>query len=195
MGLNTPGSRVWISDSHNPKRKLRYTLEILEAETPSGPELVGINTMHPNKLALEALQQGVIEPLSGFSQYQTEVKYGENSRIDILLDYADAPQCYVEVKNVHLLRQAGLHEFPDCKTARGAKHLRELGQMVRSGHRACMLYMIQRWDGEQFSLARDLDADYAKAFDDALSVGVEAYAVRCQISPSEIIPAQQIEIV
>ena len=177
MGLNQPGIRAWISDSGNPKRKLRHTLELLEVQAPAGPVLVGLNTMHPNKLAEEAILADRIPELSGYDSLRREVRYGENSRIDILLENDNRPPCYVEIKNVHLVREKGLHEFPDCKTARGAKHLREMANMVEQGHRAVMLYVVQREDGDKFQLAEDLDPEYAAAFAQATECGVEALAI------------------
>ncbi len=197
LGLNKPGNRVWISDSGNPKRKLRHTLELMEVFSPTteGPVLVGINTNLPNKLAEEAILAGCIEQLNGYSSLRREVKYGENSRIDILLEEDGRPPCYVEIKNVHLVRHAGLHEFPDCKTARGAKHLREMANMVKSGARAVMFYVIQREDGDRFSFADDLDPDYSKAFEDAANAGVEAIAIRCDISTEDITARHMVPIV
>ncbi len=115
-----------------------------------------------------------------------EVKYGVNSRIDILLETNDLSRCYVEIKNVHLMRQPGLAEFPDSVTTRGAKHLRELSDMVAQGHRAVMVYLIQRGDAETFSLARDIDRAYCQAFDEAMGAGVEALAYCCDLTPGEI---------
>lgn len=181
-GLTDPGNRVWISDSQNPKRKLRYSLELIEA----GSEIVGINTSHPNKLAAEALQAGIIPELSGFDTLTPEVKYGVNSRIDILLKKEGHPDVYVEVKNVHFSRTPGLHEFPDSVTARGAKHLAELSCEVARGNRAAMLYIIQRNDGDRMRLAEDLDPNYVKAFRLAISAGIEAYAIACNVSPTSI---------
>ena len=122
LGLKEPGSRVWLSISDNPKRKLKYSWEIMEADGA----LVGINTAHPNGLVEEALRAGKIPQLDGFSSLRREVKYGKNSRIDILLEAEGGAKTYVEVKNVHLMRDAGLAEFPDSVTARGAKHLAEM---------------------------------------------------------------------
>ncbi len=139
MGLNTPGNRVWISDSGNPKRKLRHTLELVEAQAPAGLVMVGMNTMLPNRLAEEAIVAGRIPELAGYETLRREVRYGENSRIDLLLESEGLPPCYVEVKNVHLVRREGLFEFPDCKTARGAKHLagtRQCGRERRAGRNA-----------------------------------------------------------
>ena len=195
MGLNVPGYRCWISDSGNPKRKLRHTLELVEAVGPSGPTLVGINTGWPNKLAEEAIGNGIVPELTGYETLRREVKYGENSRVDILLQDDNRPDCYVEVKNVHLVREGRVHEFPDCKTARGAKHLRELAAEVAKGNRAVMLYIIQREDGDTFSLARALDPAYAQAFEQARLAGVEAYAIRCQISTGRITATTPIPVV
>ncbi len=194
-GLTTPGIRAWISDSQNPKRKLRHTLELVEIEGFDGPVMVGTNTNLPNKLAEEAISSGKIEPLNGYSDRHREVKYGKNSRIDILLEKQGRRKCYVEVKNVHFVRQPELHEFPDCVTARGAKHLEELGDMVEQGHRAVMLYVIQRMDGSKFKLASDIDTAYAKAYTRAMERGVEAIAMRCRISQEAIEPCDLIPIV
>ncbi|MAB69428.1 MAG: DNA/RNA nuclease SfsA, partial [Oceanicaulis sp.] len=122
MGLKEPGSRCWLSHADDPRRKLKYTLEVLEADGA----LVGINTHRPNALAEEAIREGRIPSLSGYGSLRREVRYGVNSRIDLLLESEDRPACYVEVKNCHLMRTPGLAEFPDSVTTRGAKHLGEL---------------------------------------------------------------------
>ncbi|XYK80412.1 MAG: DNA/RNA nuclease SfsA [Labrenzia sp.] len=177
LGLKEPGSRVWLSPSDNPKRKLKYSWEVIEADGA----LVGINTAHPNKLVEEALVAGRIQGLTGFETLRREVKYGKNSRIDILLEQADGSKIYVEVKNVHLMRESGLAEFPDSVTARGAKHLVELGDMVAEGHRAAMVFLVQRPDCDRLSLASDIDPNYAAAFKTAKGAGVEAYAIGCDV--------------
>ena len=189
-GLDMPGIPAWISDSHNPGRKLRHTLELVDL----GSNLVGVNTNLPNRIAEEAILAGNVQPLAGYQELKREVPYGANSRIDLLLRSADRPDAYVEVKNVHFLRTAGVHEFPDCVTARGAKHLRELANMAQSGARAVMLYVIQREDGDVFRLADDIDPHYASAFAHAHSNGVEAYALRCKITTRSIVGDRLIEI-
>jgi sugar fermentation stimulation protein A len=186
LGLTSPGARVWLSTSDTPTRKYPHTWEMVEADLGAGPSLVGINTGHPNRLVAEAIAARRIMPLSGYSSLRREVKYGEASRIDILLVDARKGHCYVEVKNVHLMRTAGVAEFPDCVTARGVKHLRELSRMVAEGHRAVMLFLIQRTDAKRFALARDLDPVYAEAFGLAVAAGVEAMAFACRMSPEEI---------
>ncbi len=194
-GLNTPGFRVWLSISGAKSRKLPHTLELVEAMLDGRPALTGINTMRPNALIEEAIRNGVIAELSGYETLRREMKYGEASRIDMLLTGAAKPNCYVEVKNVHLVRQAGLAEFPDCVTARGAKHLRELSATVAAGHRAVMVYCVQRGDAERFRLAADIDPAYASAFALALRSGVEALCYVCDITVGEIMVRRGIAVV
>jgi sugar fermentation stimulation protein A len=187
MGLNAPGSKVWLSRSPNPKRRLPLTLEIIEAASDDGePTPVGINTGLPNGLVAEAITAGVIAELAGYEASRREVRYGENSRIDILLSSPSRPHAYVEVKNVHLTRKPGLAEFPDCVTERGAKHLRELSGVVREGGRAVMVFCVQRSDCAAFTLAADIDPGYAAAFRDADNAGVETLVYACHISNTEI---------
>lgn len=178
LGLKEPGSRVWLSQSDNPKRKLKYSWEIIEADGA----LVGINTAHPNMLVEEAIEAGRIKALSGYETLRREVKYGKNSRIDILLEDGNGKKTYVEVKNVHLMRQAGLAEFPDSVTARGAKHLAELADMVAEGHGAAMVFLVQRPDCDRLSLASDIDPAYASAFAAAREAGVNTYAIGCDVT-------------
>ncbi|GAB1582171.1 DNA/RNA nuclease SfsA [Phyllobacterium phragmitis] len=182
LGLNAPGSRVWLSVSEDPKRKYAHTLQIVEADGT----LVGINTGLPNRIAEEAILAGMLPSLAGYGGLKREQKYGRNSRIDILLSDSARPTAYVEVKNVHFMREPGLAEFPDTVTARGAKHLDELGDMVEAGHRGVMLFVIQRNDCSSFRLCQDLDPAYCSAFDRARQRGVEAYAIRCHITPEGI---------
>ena len=184
MGLTAPDSPIWLSHSPDPKRKYAFRLELVEADGT----LVGVNTGLPNRLTEEAIKNGLIGDLGDYPQLKREQKYGENSRIDLLLSGHRRPDTYVEVKNVHMRRHTGLAEFPDTVTARGAKHLDELGRMVEAGHRAIMVYLIQRSDCERFSLCDDLDPNYCAAFERARAIGVEAFAVRCQIRPDSITP-------
>ena len=195
LGLATPGSRVWLSESDSPTRKYRHTWEMIEADLGQGSHIVGINSGRPNGLVTEAIQAGLITELSGYSTLRREVKYGLNSRIDILLSGGpDKRDCYVEVKNVHLMRTSGLAEFPDSKTERGAKHLRELSSMVEQGHRAVMVFLVQRSDAQKFSVAADIDAAYAAAFQTAAASGVEMLCYTCRLSPMEIEVERRIEI-
>lgn len=187
MGLKTPGSRVWLSVSDNPKRKLKHTLELIETDGA----LVGINTNLPNRLAEEAIRGGVIPELSGFDSLRREVKYAERSRVDILLETGRQKQ-FVEVKNCHLMRCAGLAEFPDSVTTRGAKHLQDLAGEVAAGHRAAMLFIVQRTDCDAFATAADLDPAYHAGLQDAASAGVEVLVYDCHISTEEIMVRRKI---
>ena len=186
MGLKEPGLRVWLSTSDSSTRKYTHTWEMVEVDLGQGPGLVGINTGHPNKLMAEAVEAGRIKELTGYASLRREVKYGKNSRIDLLLEDPAKGLCYVEIKNVHMMRKAGFAEFPDSVTERGAKHLAEMSDMVREGHRAVMVYLIQRNDAKSLSLARDVDAGYGEAYDKAVKAGVEVIAVRCKLSTDAI---------
>lgn len=181
-GLKEPGSQVWLSESDNPKRKLKYSWELVLAEG----HLAGINTAHPNRIVEDTLRAGGIPELSGYTAIRREVKYGQNSRVDLLLERDNGESCYVEVKNVTLKRQKGLAEFPDAVTARGAKHLAELAEMARNGHRAVMFYLVQRQDCDRFTLAGDIDPAYKDAYLDAMAAGVEAICYDCAITTEDI---------
>jgi sugar fermentation stimulation protein A len=194
IGLAAPGARVWLSKSANAKRKLAYSWELIEVDFGTGAELVGINTGHPNLLVAEALEAAQIPELAGYTSIRREVKYGRNSRVDFLLAAEGRPPCYVEIKNVHLMRTAGLAEFPDCVTARGAKHLDELAAMAALGARAVMLFLIQIGSAQRFGLARDIDPAYATAFDRARTRGVEAFARRCRIDRAGIMLEERVAI-
>jgi sugar fermentation stimulation protein A len=187
LGLTAPGSIVWLSESDKPTRKYRFTWEMVEADLGHGPTLVGINTGHPNKLVAEALATRRIRQLAGYPGLRREVNYGRNSRIDLLLECARKGLCYVEIKNVHLSRRHGLAEFPDCETGRGVKHLSEMAAMVREGHRAVLVFLVQRNDARRFALARDIAPEFAAAFDAAMAAGVEAIALGCRLAPEEIV--------
>ena len=195
MGLVAPGSRVWVSISDSPTRKYKHTWEMVEADLGKGPKLVGINTGHPNKLVEEAIRAGKLLDCAAYETLRREQKYGVNSRIDIQLDDPKRGRAYVEVKNVHMSRKAGLAEFPDSVTERGTKHLGELAAMVAEGHRAVMVYLIQRADVTMLSLARDVDPNYGAAFDRAVAAGVEAVALRCKLAPGEIVVDKAVPIV
>lgn len=195
IGLAAPGARVWLSKSAKASRKLPYSWELVEVDFGAGPELIGINTAHPNLLVAEAIAAGAVPELVGYASTRREVKYGRNSRVDFLLEAPDRPPCYVEVKNVHLMRTPGLAEFPDSVTARGAKHLGELAAVSATGARAVMLFLIQIGSAARFALARDIDPTYGAAFDRARAAGVEAVAYRCVIERAAIALAGPVPIV
>jgi sugar fermentation stimulation protein A len=195
MGLMAPGARVWLSRSEDPKRKLPYAWELVEADFGAGPELVGVNTALPNRLVHAALAAGGIAECAGYPSLRREVKYGKNSRVDFHLDCPQRGPCFVEVKNVHLMRTPGLAEFPDCVTVRGARHMDELAEMVAGGARAVVLFLIQIGSATRFTPARDLDPGYAAALDRARAQGVEAIAYRCAVSQQGIAIADRVPVV
>jgi sugar fermentation stimulation protein A len=193
-GLATPGARIWLSKSDDPKRKLPYAWELVEADFGAGPELVGVNTAVPNRLVHAALAAGGIAECAGYAAVRREVKYGVNSRVDFVLDCPDRGPCYVEVKNVHLMRTPGLAEFPDSVTARGARHMEELGAMAAAGARAVVLFLIQIGSATRFAPARNIDPAYAAALADARARGVEALAYACTLTPEGIELGTRVEI-
>ena len=201
LGLNMPGLTVWLSKSPDPKRKLAHTLELVEADGG----LVGINTMHPNRLVAEALAADAIPELLGYTSHRREVKYGRNSRVDFLLEADGRPPCWLEINNVQpfynarlkpdhkvwlevkgvtLSRQDGLAEWPDCVSARGTKHLAELEAMVVGGDRAIVLFVVQRGGCTNFQIASDLDPAFARAWERALAAGVEMLVYECETTLS-----------
>jgi sugar fermentation stimulation protein A len=177
VGLDAPGTRVWVSRATNPARALSLTLELVEADG----SLVGINTIHPNRLVEEAIVAGSIPELQDYAVIRREVPYDERCRIDLLLQHDGRPDCFVEVKNVHLKRTAGA-EFPDAVTVRGAKHLGALARQVAAGARAVVVYVVQRTDCADFRIAADIDPVYGAGFRAALEAGVEAACYACEVS-------------
>ncbi|MGH1353686.1 MAG: DNA/RNA nuclease SfsA [Thalassovita sp.] len=182
MGLAEPGTRIWLEPNDDPKKKLKFGWRLVEH---ANGHFTGVDTSVPNRALKIALQDHKVPGLSGYDAVRAEVKYGEKSRIDFLLT-GSGPDTYVEVKSVTLSRQPGLAEFPDSVTVRGTKHLGELSAMVAQGHRAMMLYLVQRTDADRFALAADIDPTYARAFDQARAAGVEVLIVGTRISPEGI---------
>jgi sugar fermentation stimulation protein A len=187
LGLAEPGLAVWLSPSRNPARKLAFTWELVDA----GTSLVGINTGWANAVVAEACAARRIGELAGYPQTRREVRYGENSRIDLLLEAPDRAACYVEVKSVTLRRDGERvarprAEFPDAVTTRGAKHLGELARVVEAGSRAVLFYLVQRGDCRRVTVASDIDPGYARAFDEARIRGVEVFCYDCKVGPEAI---------
>jgi len=182
LGLNTPGLGAWVSAADGAKRKLAWTLELVEADGG----LVGVNTLTPNRLVAEALAADAIPELAGYAVHRREVRFGAASRVDFLLTHPDRADCYVEVKNCHLRRTGTLAEFPDCVAARSSKHLRDLAAEVGRGARAVQLFVIQRTDCDRFAACADLDPAYAAGLKVAAASGVEVLCYGCDIGPEAI---------
>jgi sugar fermentation stimulation protein A len=186
LGLAAPGADIFLTPTTT-KLPFRWELERADGHW------VGINPGHPNTIVAEAVAAARIPELAGYASARREVRYGVNSRIDLLLESPDRPPCYVEIKNVHLKR-GDAAEFPDCVTTRGAKHLGELAAMVAAGARAVMVYLVQRGDCRVFGLAGDLDPAYARAFVAARAAGVEALCYACDVAPDGITLAAALPI-
>jgi sugar fermentation stimulation protein A len=177
LGLADPGAEVWLSDNPAPSRKLRYGLELVRA----GDALVGVNTGRANAIVAEALAERRIEALAPYTDIRREAKMGAASRVDFLLAGPGLPICYLEVKSV-TLRRSGPAEFPDAKTARGARHLAGLAAIAGQGGRGVILYLVQRGDCARFKIAADIDPRYAEAAAQAREAGVTALCYACEVS-------------
>lgn len=189
-GLKDDGLRIWLEPNDDPKKKLNYAWRLVDHENGN---FTGVDTGLPNKMLRMALEAHEVPGLPDYETLRAEVKYGENSRIDFLLEGDGLT--YVEVKSVTLCRTPGLAEFPDSVTARGTKHLGELEQMVGQGHRAAMLYLVQRTDCDRVTLAGDVDPKYAAAFVAAQAAGVKVLAFDCKISPEGVKLGNALEFV
>ena len=178
IGCQAEGSRVWLRDSGNPARKLRLTWQAVEVDGV----WVNVDTNLPNRVVFEAIAAGRIGPLRGYAEARREVKYGKNSRIDILLTKGTGQRCYVEVKST-TLAEGSLALFPDAVTDRGRKHLGELVGMVQAGHRAVQLFLISRGDVTRFRTADHIDPRYGEALREAVDGGVEVFVYRTRVEP------------
>ena len=177
LGLLNKGNVIWFSETDNLKRKLKYTLEIIEVNKT----LVGINTLLTNKIVLESLNQKKIKKLVKFDNIITEAKFSDNTRFDFLIRN-NKEKCFLEVKNVTLVREKKIAEFPDSITSRGTKHLKELVTAKKKGFESYILYLIQREDCDSFKIAKDIDQEYKIAFTEALKNGVKVLCYDCKLN-------------
>lgn len=191
LGCKAPGSRVWLSAASNPARKLAWTWELVEA-LPGVP--VGLHTGRSNALVREAVEAGFPAALAGYAAIRGEVPYGEGSRIDLLLTAPDRPPCYVEVKNV-TAAEGGVALFPDAVTVRGAKHLDEMAAQVAAGHRAVLVFCVQREDVTEVRPADAIDPHYGRRLRAALAAGVEVLALGARVTVEEIRLEQVLPVV
>lgn len=188
-GCATPGSRLFLSRSPNLKRKYPLGWELVEADG----FWAGINTGLPNYLTREAIENGTVRELQGYSAIRPEVPYGEHSRIDLLLE-GPIGRCFVEVKNVTLV-EGGRALFPDAVTTRGQKHLLELMRVVREGDRGVIFFTVQRGDGNSVSPADLIDPEYGRLLRLAMDNGVEALAYRALVTPEEIMLTERLPVI
>ena len=187
MGLLGVGNKVWFTETDNPKRKLKYTLQIISVNK----KLVGINTHLTNKIVLEALNKKKIKKLIKFNNIKSEVKFSDNTRFDFLISNKKK-KCFLEIKNVTLVRTNNIAEFPDAITSRGTKHLRELINAKKKGYESYIFYLIQRQDCKSFKIAKDIDEEYKNVFDLAIKNGVKVLCYDCKLNNEEIIINKQV---
>ncbi len=180
-GCAIPGSRVWLSESDNPKRKYKYTWELIKVPQT----LIGINTQVPNKLVKQSIENGLIKELSGYDRVKAEVKTSSHTRLDLLLEKASNAKCYVEIKNCTLVEE-GIAMFPDAVTTRGQKHLDELDRLVSLGHRGVIFFLIQRMDAKAFKPAEKIDKIYAEKLRNVVKNGVEVIVRDTVISTQRV---------
>lgn len=191
MGLKEPGIRIWVEPNDDPKKKLKYGWRLVDHENG---HFTGVDTSLPNRALRAAIMAGEVPELAAYKTVKPEQKYGQNSRIDFLLQQPGLPDAYVEVKSVTLSREPDLAEFPDSVTARGTKHVGELAEMARQGYRAIVFYLVQRTDCSRVCIAADIDPAYAAAFARARAAGVECIAYDTRISPEGITLRQPLPV-
>ncbi len=191
-GLADPGTRIWLEPNDDPRKKLRFGWRLVEHP---GGHFTGIDTALPNRLVGAALLAGQVPGLDGHDAVRAEVAYGQKSRVDFLLTGGGGPDTYVEVKSVTLMRRPGLAEFPDTVTTRGARHMDDLAAMVAAGHRAAVLFLVQRTDARRVAIAADIDPAYADAFERARAAGVAAICLSCAITPEGVTLAGPLPLV
>ncbi len=180
-GLLKKGNKVWVSKSNNPKRKLKFTLEIIE----DNKSKVGVNTHSANKIVHQALQENLIEEFNNILEIKPETKFGTNTRFDFLI-INKKNKAFIEVKNVTLSRQKEIAEFPDSVTIRGLKHLNELIKASKKNYKIFILYLIQRDDCKIFKIAKDIDLNYANALDKAVKKNLNILCYDCKFSSKGI---------
>ena len=185
-----PGWGACISPATNPSRKLKWTLEVIDA---SGTQIM-VNTARPNRIVKEAIERAQIDELAGYRNIRTEVKYGENSRIDLLLEKEESPSCFVEIKNVTMLAEDRTAAFPDSVSKRAAKHMNELAAMVQKGHRAVVFFLVSRTHVDQMRPADEIDAAYGESLRAAIDMGVEALAYQLDFTDEAVTVGKRLPI-
>ena len=190
MGLLDQNNVVWISKNNDPKRKLKYTLEIIKAKD----NLVGVNTHLANKIVYEGLSNNLINEFMNSESIKPEVYYNKNTRFDFLVNKNDQKH-YIEVKNVTLFRANNISEFPDAVTSRGSKHVKTLIEATEKGYKSYVLFLVQIQNIENFQIAKDIDKDYYKNYLLAKKAGVQFLAYRCNIDTNSITIEKKLNII
>jgi|TARA_B110001454_G_C12722248_1_gene435225 sugar fermentation stimulation protein A len=191
MGLLDKGNKVFLSESDNKKRKLKYTLEIIKINGTH----IGVNTHRANRIVEDAINKNKISSIKKNMNLKREVKYGENSRIDFFLSNLSGEEIYIEVKNVTLSLNKNLAEFPDAVTERGSKHLVELTKITKRKKRAIMLYLVQRDDCDKFKIANNIDPTYSANLKKAIKSGVEVFCYKCSFKKNNITLDKKIKFI
>ena len=189
LGLLNENSDAWISESDNPKRKLKYTLEIINDKKSN----VGVNTHRANRIVEEGLQNKMVVELKKFSNIKREAKFSKETRFDFLLENKKK-KAFLEVKNVTLSRKEGISEFPDAITTRGKKHLVDLQNAIKKGYESYLLFLIQREDINFMKIANDIDSNYYNEIIKAQKNGVKIIAYSCKVNESEITINKKIKV-
>ena len=189
FGLLKKGNKVWISKSNNPKRKLKYTLEIIE----DSESKVGVNTLSANKIILYALQKNLIKEFKNVKEIKPEMKFGKQTRFDFLI-INGKDKVFIEVKNVTLSRKKGLAEFPDAVTTRGLKHINELSKAGKKNYKVFILFLVQREDCKRFTIAKDIDPNYEKSLKKAVKNNLKILCYDCKFSQERIKLNKQIKV-
>ena len=190
MGLLDQNNDVWISKNDNPKRKLKYTLEIMKVKN----NLVGVNTHFANKIVYEGLSNNLIDEFKNLKNIKTEVFYNKQTRFDFLVN-KNNQNYFIEVKNVTLSRNNDIAEFPDAITSRGSKHIKTLIEATKKGYKSYILFLIQIQNMENFQIAKDIDKNYYKNYLLAKKSGVRFLAYRCNMSPNSITIEKKLKII
>ena len=190
MGLLNAKNEVWLSKNNNPKRKLKYTLEIIKVKN----KLVGVNTHLANKIVYNGLSNNLIKEFIDCTNIKSEVFFNKNTRFDFLIEKNNKKN-FIEVKNVTLFRNNNTSEFPDAVTTRGSKHLKNLIDAIKMGYKSCVLFLVQIQDMQYFKIAKDIDKEYYKNYLIAKKAGVQFLAYRCKISPKEIKIEKKLKVI
>ena len=185
LGLLNQGNEVWVSKNDNPKRKLKYTLEMIK----SNKKIIGVNTHRANRIVEHGLHNKLIKEFISIKNIKPEFKYSDDTRFDFLCD-----KYLIEVKNVTLNRENEIAEFPDAITSRGSKHLKKLTESIKFGYKPYVLFLIQIENISKFRIAKDIDSDYYNNFIEAKKKGLNFIAYKCKLSSKEIVIEKKILI-